>query len=61
MASYLQEKVNPDHARLHAIVGATPECIKIVEPDGTLSFINQAGLYNGGRAYTGNCPGFMYF
>lgn len=31
-------------ARLHAIVEATPECVKVVAPDGTLEFINQAGL-----------------
>jgi PAS domain S-box-containing protein len=31
-------------ARLRAIIEATPECIKIVAPDGALEFINQAGL-----------------
>jgi PAS domain S-box-containing protein len=31
-------------ARLHAIVDATPECIKIVAADGSLTFMNQAGL-----------------
>lgn len=31
-------------ARLRAIVAATPECVQIVAPDGTLEFINQAGL-----------------
>jgi PAS domain S-box-containing protein len=31
-------------ARLRAIVEATPECVKVVAPDGTLEFINQAGL-----------------
>jgi PAS domain S-box-containing protein len=30
--------------RLRAIVEATPECVKIVGPDGSLEFINQAGM-----------------
>src|SRR5687768_12022672 len=29
---------------LHAIVETTPECIKIVAPDGSLAFMNVAGL-----------------
>jgi PAS domain S-box-containing protein len=31
-------------ARLRAIVEATPECVKVVAPDGAIEFINQAGL-----------------
>lgn len=30
--------------RLRAVVDATPECVTIVAPDGSLEFINQAGL-----------------
>ncbi len=30
--------------RLRAIVQATPECVKVVAPDGIVEFINQAGL-----------------
>ncbi len=30
--------------RLRAIVEATPECVKIVAPDGSLEFMNSAGL-----------------
>jgi PAS domain S-box-containing protein len=30
--------------RLRAVVDATPECVKIVAPDGTLEFMNHAGL-----------------
>jgi len=30
--------------RLRAIVEATPECVKVVAPDGTVEYINQAGL-----------------
>lgn len=31
-------------ARLQAIIEATPECIKIVAPDGSLQFMNKVGL-----------------
>lgn len=31
-------------ARLRAVVEATPECVKIVAPDGTVEFMNRAGL-----------------
>ncbi|MDX5437349.1 MAG: PAS domain S-box protein, partial [Pontibacter sp.] len=31
-------------ARLQAIIEATPECIKIIAPDGTLQFMNGSGL-----------------
>lgn len=31
-------------SRLRAIVEATPECVKVVAPDGALEFINNAGL-----------------
>lgn len=31
-------------ARLRAIVDTTPECIKIVDPDGTLVYMNHSGL-----------------
>jgi PAS domain S-box-containing protein len=31
-------------ARLRAVVEATPECVKIVSPEGALIFMNQAGL-----------------
>ncbi len=30
--------------RLRAVVEATPECVKIVSPDGSLEFMNHAGL-----------------
>ncbi len=30
--------------RLRAVVEATPECVKIVRPDGALEYMNQAGL-----------------
>ena len=32
------------NAQFRAIIGATPECVKIVAPDGTLLFLNQPGL-----------------
>jgi PAS domain-containing protein len=30
--------------QFHAIVETTPECVKIVAPDGALLFMNSAGL-----------------
>jgi PAS domain S-box-containing protein len=33
-----------DELRLDAVIATTPECIKIVSPDGTLTFMNKAGL-----------------
>lgn len=31
--------------RLRAVVEATPECVKIVRPNGTVEYMNQAGLH----------------
>ena len=38
------ELTKTSEVKLHAIMDATPECIKIVAPDGSLMFMNQAGL-----------------
>jgi len=38
------DQLNTNEARLKAVIEATPECIKIVLPDGTLQFMNTAGL-----------------
>ncbi len=38
------ELIKTSDVRLRAIMDATPECIKIVAPDGSLTFMNQAGL-----------------
>jgi len=38
------DQLNTNEARLKAVIEATPECIKIVNPDGTLQFMNKAGL-----------------
>lgn len=38
------QSTNTSEARLRAMIEATPECIKIVAPDGTLQFMNKAGL-----------------
>ncbi len=41
----LSEKALKDsEARLQAIIDATPECIKIVAPNGTLNYMNPSGL-----------------
>ena len=39
-----RQKAEESEARLQAIIEATPECIKIVSPDGTLQFMNTSGL-----------------
>jgi len=39
-----EELLRQSEARLRAIFDATPECIKIVAPDGTLMQMNEAGL-----------------
>jgi PAS domain S-box-containing protein len=39
-----EEALRQSQARLQAIIETTPECIKIVAPDGTLQFMNAAGL-----------------
>jgi len=39
------ELTKTSEVKLHAILDATPECIKIVAPDGSLTFMNQAGLH----------------
>lgn len=38
------ERIASDGLQLKAIIDATPECIKIVAPDGSLIFMNSAGL-----------------
>lgn len=38
------ELIKTNNVRFHAIMDATPECIKIAAPDGRLMFMNQAGL-----------------
>ena len=39
-----QEALRISEQRLRAVVEATPECVKIVLPDGRLDFMNSAGL-----------------
>ena len=39
-----EEALRESEARLRAVVEATPECVKIVAPDGSLVFMNPAGL-----------------
>ena len=39
-----QEALATSEARLRAVVQATPECVKIVMPDGSLSYMNPAGI-----------------
>lgn len=40
----VQHLLDTNEARLKAVIEATPECIKIVSPDGQLQFMNKAGL-----------------
>ena len=40
----VQHLLDTNEARLKAVIEATPECIKIVSADGTLQFMNKAGL-----------------
>lgn len=40
----VQHLLDTNEARLQAVIEATPECIKIVSPDGRLQFMNKAGL-----------------
>ncbi len=39
-----QEALRANEQKLRAVLDATPECVKIVAPDGTLEFMNGAGL-----------------
>ena len=39
-----EEALRESEARLRAVVEATPECVKIVSPDGALEFMSSAGL-----------------
>jgi PAS domain S-box-containing protein len=39
-----EEALKLSEARLRAVVEATPECVKIVRPDGSLEFMNHAGM-----------------
>jgi len=39
-----QEALAVSEARLRAVVQATPECVKIVMPDGSLDYMNPAGI-----------------
>lgn len=39
-----KKRVEESEARLQAIIEATPECIKIVSPDGKLQYMNPCGL-----------------
>ncbi|WP_439882131.1 PAS domain-containing sensor histidine kinase [Pontibacter sp. MBLB2868] len=43
-------------AQLQAVIDATPECIKIIDPDGTLQYMNPSGLeiIGGGAGMLGN-------
>lgn len=38
-----EEALKASEARLKAVLAATPECVKIVAPDGSLLFMNDAG------------------
>jgi PAS domain S-box-containing protein len=40
----LEAARSQSETRLHAVVAASPECVKIVDPDGLLQFMNAAGL-----------------
>ncbi|MBW8685045.1 PAS domain-containing sensor histidine kinase [Chitinophaga rhizophila] len=40
----VQQLLDTNEARLKAVIEATPECIKIVGPDGLVQFMNKAGL-----------------
>ncbi|PKV75899.1 PAS domain-containing sensor histidine kinase [Pontibacter ramchanderi] len=40
-----KKRVEESEARLQAIIEATPECIKIVSPDGLLNYMNKSGLH----------------
>ncbi|SFP05819.1 PAS domain S-box-containing protein [Chitinophaga sp. YR627] len=40
----VQHLLDTNEARLKAVIEATPECIKIVAQDGTVQFMNKAGL-----------------
>ncbi|WP_205478951.1 PAS domain S-box protein [Sphingomonas arenae] len=39
-----EQRLRESEARLRAIVDATPECVKLVAPDGSLDHMNAAGL-----------------
>lgn len=39
-----EEALRESEARLRAVVEATPECVKIVSPDGALEFMSSSGL-----------------
>ena len=39
-----EERLQDSEARLRAILEATPECVKIVDPEGRIRFMNPAGL-----------------
>ena len=41
---HAQEAISDSEQRLRAIVETTPECVKLVAPDGTLLHMNAAGL-----------------
>ncbi len=41
---HLEKMLQESESRLRAIVEATPECVKIVSPDGSLEYMNPAGL-----------------
>lgn len=41
---HTQEAISDSEQRLRAIVETTPECVKLVAPDGTLLHMNAAGL-----------------
>lgn len=40
----LERALRESESRLRAVVEATPECVKIVDPDGALVFMNPAGI-----------------
>jgi len=39
-----QEALRASEQKLRAVLDVSPECVKIVAPDGTLEFMNEAGL-----------------
>jgi PAS domain S-box-containing protein len=44
MRKQLEQALRESEARLRAVVEATPECVKIISPDGKLMFVNPAGI-----------------
>src|ERR1700716_2927859 len=51
------EALRESEERFRAIVETTPECVKVVAPDGTLLLMNEAGLAMVGAAAPGDVTG----